>query len=65
LVLTRDDKIAVANAVVRASDPDPVLAFSEGTLLTSFARADHQGRLGVTLRPLLPDRRSCSGEYTQ
>jgi hypothetical protein len=65
LVLTRDDKVAVANAMVRASDPEPVFTLPDGTLLTSFARADNQGRLVMTLRPLLPDRRSCNGEYTQ
>ena len=64
-VLTREDMVAVANAMVRASEPDPVYTLSDGTLLTSFARADNQGRLVVTLRPLLPDRRSCNGEYTQ
>ena len=64
-VLTREDMVAVANAMVRASEPDPVYTLSDGTLLTSFARADNQGRLVVTLRPLLQDRRSCNGEYTQ
>ena len=63
-VLTHEDMVAVANAIVRASDPDPVFTLPDGTLLTSFAWADHQGRLIVTLRPVLPDRRSCNGEYT-
>ncbi len=62
-VLTREDMVAVANAIVRVTDPDPVFTLPDGTLLTSFARADHQGRLGVTLRPLFPDRASCNGEY--
>ena len=62
-VLTRDDMVAVTNAIVRASGADSIYTLTDGTLLSSFAAADNQARLVVTLRPLLPDRQSCNGEY--
>ena len=55
--------VVVTNAIVRASGADPVYTLADGTLLTSFAAADNQARLVVMLRPLFPDRRSCTGEY--
>jgi hypothetical protein len=62
-VLTRQDMFAVTNAIVRASGGEPLYTTPDGTLVGSFAGTDNQGRLVVILRPLLPDRASCSGEY--
>jgi hypothetical protein len=39
--------------------------FPLGAFVAGFASQDHQGRLIVEGRPLLPDRTSCSGEYVQ
>jgi hypothetical protein len=63
-VLIREDMVAVRNAIVGASGADPIYLTPDGTFVGSFARADHQGRLVVILRPLLPDRASCTGEYS-
>jgi hypothetical protein len=63
-VLTHDDMVAVTNAMVRANGAEPIYTATDGTVLTSYAATDHQARLSVILRPLLPDRASCSGEYS-
>jgi hypothetical protein len=64
-VLTKDDVLAVRDAMVRAGGVDVIHAQPDGALFASFASQDQQSRLVVGVRPLMPDRASCSGEYVQ
>jgi hypothetical protein len=64
-VLTKDDVLAVRDAMVRAGGVDVVHAQPDGALFASFASQDQQSRLVVGVRPLMPDRASCTGEYVQ
>jgi hypothetical protein len=59
--LTKDDMLAVKDSIVRAGGS--VEPLTDGTVVAGFGMKDQQRALGLTLRPLLPDRGSCSGEY--
>jgi hypothetical protein len=59
--LTKDDMLAVRDSIVRAGGS--VEPYRDGTVVMGFGMRDHQNSLALTLRPLLPDRGSCSGEY--
>ena len=62
-VLTKDDMLAVRDAMVRAGAADAIHTQPDGAFLAPFASQDRSSHLWVTVRPLLPDRASCSGEY--
>ena len=64
-VLTSDDALSVRNAITQATGPDAVHVSEDGALFASFVLADNQGQLVLVMRPLFPDRASCSGEYVQ
>lgn len=61
--LTKDDMLAVKDSIVRAGGSDAMHTSPDGALVVGFGSRDHQSGLVVMLRPLLPDRASCSGEY--
>jgi hypothetical protein len=63
IALTRDDLLAVRDAISRAGGADATLIQPDGALFVGFASQDHQSRLVLTARPLFPDRASCNGEY--
>jgi hypothetical protein len=63
--LTSDDTLAVRDAITQAGGADAVHVLEDGGFLAAFAFAGNQGRLVLIVRPLLPDRASCSGEYVQ
>jgi len=59
--LTKDDVLAVKDSIVRAGgsvQPSP-----DGSFVVGFGTRDQQDGLVLRLRPLLPDRASCNGEY--
>jgi hypothetical protein len=62
-VLTKDDMLAVRDAMVRAAGTTELFTVPDGTILAGFAAPDRSSHLDVTVRPLLPDRTSCTGEY--
>jgi hypothetical protein len=55
--------LAVRDALVRAAGAAEIYSLPDGTFSAAFAAKDQGSQLGVTLRPLLPDRASCTGEY--
>ena len=59
--LTKDDMLTVRDSIVRAGGS--VEPYPDGTVVVGFGTSDQQKGLTLTLRPLLPDRGSCSGEY--
>ncbi len=61
--LTTDDVLAVRDSIVRAGGS--VEPFPDGSIVVGFGTRDQQDGLVLRLRPLLPDRASCSGEYVQ
>jgi hypothetical protein len=64
-VLTKADMLAVRDAMVTAGVADAMHTQPDGTFVAPFASQDRSSHLWVTVRPLLPDRASCSGEYVQ
>ena len=65
VALTKDDMLAVRDAISRAGGADATLIQPDGALVVGFASQDHQSRLNLFARPLFPDRASCNGEYAQ
>jgi hypothetical protein len=61
--LTKDDTLAVKDAIVRAGGSGLGQTSPDGTLVVVFGSTDQQKGLDLMLRPLLPDRASCAGEY--
>jgi hypothetical protein len=65
IALTKDDMLAVKDAIVRSGGSDAMQTSPDDALLVGFGTQDQQSGLDVMIRPLLPDRSSCSGEYAQ
>lgn len=64
-VLTKDDMLAVRDAIGRAGGADAMLTQPDGAFVAPFASQDRSSYLVLNVRPLLPDRASCTGEYVQ
>ena len=62
-VLTKDDMLLVRDAMLQAGAAAAMDTAPDGTVQAPFFVAQDQPGLWVTLRPLLPDRASCKGEY--
>jgi hypothetical protein len=62
--LAKDDIAAVTDAIVRAGGADTIHTQPDGVAVASFGAQDHNSQLVVVMRPLPPDRASCSGEYS-
>jgi hypothetical protein len=63
--LTREDMLAVKDSIVRVGGSDAMQTSPDGAFSVGFAAHDQQSGLVVMVRPLMPDRGSCSGEYIQ
>jgi hypothetical protein len=64
-VLTKDDMLAVRDAMVRAGAADAIYTQPDSSFVTGFASQDRSSHLVVKVRPLLSDPASCSGKYVQ
>lgn len=62
-VLTREDSNALRAAFTQAGAPPPVHPQPNEAVVVGFSARDLASSLIATLRPLLPDRASCAGEY--
>jgi len=62
--LTKDDMLAVKDSIVRAGGSDAMSTTPDGAFAVGFGTQNQQSGLVVMVRPLLPDRASCTGEYT-
>ena len=63
--LTREDMLAVKDSIVRAGGSDGMQTSPDGAFTVGFGAHGQQSGLVVMVRPLLPDRASCNGEYVQ
>ena len=59
--LAKDDVPAVKDSIIRAGGS--VELQSDGSLVVGFGTKDQQDALVLKLRPFLPDRATCAGEY--
>ena len=61
--VTKDEMLLVRGAMLQAGAAAAMNTAPDGTVQSPFFVAKDQPGLWVTLRPLLPDRASCKGEY--